>query len=132
VARSSGPMAEAMLGSMAVIGSGCRLVNYKPVMFHIPSSTALRTLQFSYLQKAFPAAKLVARNGAMPATSAAYTYMCMELAVDEEVRFACLLILSTASLCSQHVQVIRHPSSASLTIDPNQQAKLTQPQSAAL
>jgi hypothetical protein len=46
----------------------------------------------SYLRQAFPAAKLVAHNGAVPATSAAYTYMCLEMAVNEEVgRAGCCL-----------------------------------------
>jgi hypothetical protein len=43
-------------------------------------------MQFaSYLEQAFPRAKVIRRNGAIPATSAAYTYMCLELAVDEQV-----------------------------------------------
>jgi hypothetical protein len=45
-----------------------------------------RLLQLSgYLKSAFPRAKVVPRNGAIPATNCAYTYMCMEMAVDEEV-----------------------------------------------
>ncbi len=44
------------------------------------------TPQFaSYLEQAFPRAKVIRRNGAIPASSAAYSYMCFEMAVDEDI-----------------------------------------------
>ncbi len=38
-----------------------------------------------YLRDAFPRAQIIARNGAIPATSCSYIYMCFEMSVDEEV-----------------------------------------------
>jgi hypothetical protein len=51
-----------------------------------PSCLSLHPMQFgTFLEQAFPRAKVIRRNGAIPATSAAYTYMCLEMAADEDI-----------------------------------------------